>query len=105
MKSMKLTPAEAKEEVSYDSPPKAPEYPYGLSICLDDETLKKLDMESIPDIGAVLTLEAKVIVCSKSQYENQGGADTSMSLQITDMDLSLVDADKRTAGQKIYGKK
>lgn len=111
MQSMKLTPKEAKAEVSYDTPSKAPEYPYGLTICLDDEAIKKLGIKELPDVGQPMMLEAKVLVCSKSQYENQGGADTSLSLQITDMELEPIEEeaaeekDDRTAAQKIYGKK
>lgn len=111
MQSMKLTPKEAKAEASYESPDKAPEYPYGLSICLDEEALKKLGMKDLPDVGGRMRLEALVTVCSKSQYENQGGADSNLSLQITDMELEPVEEeaqeerDERTPAQKIYGKK
>ncbi len=111
MQSMKLTPKEAKEEVSYDSPSKGPQYPYGLSISLDDEALAKLGIKDLPDVGQVMKLEALVKVCSKSQYENQGGSDANLSLQITDMELESVEEeaeeerDDRTPAQKIYGKK
>lgn len=109
MNSMKLTSAEAKEEVSYDSDSKGPEYPYGLTICLDDESLSKLGLKSLPDVGVVMYLEAKVKVCSKSQYDNQDGATSNLSLQITDMELTETDddapKDTRTAAQKVYGKK
>lgn len=90
--SMKLTPAEAKAETdegtALATPDDQPAYPYGLTICLDDEVLAKLGMTALPDVGAPLTLMARVEVCSKSQYENQKGTDTSLSLQITDMALA-----------------
>jgi hypothetical protein len=108
MKSMKLNAVEATKEASYDSPSDKPEYPYGLTISLDDQSLSNLGMNEMPEIGTIMTLEAKVIVCSKSQYQNQDGPDNNLSLQITDMALTE-DADEpkdeRTAAQKIYGKK
>lgn len=109
MNSMKLTSAEAKAEVSYDAESDRPEYPYGLTICLDDESLAKLGLKTLPDVGAVMYLEARVKVCSKSQYERQDGSDSNLSLQITDMELTETDDDEpkdtRTAAQKVYGKK
>ncbi|MGG2044842.1 capsid staple protein [Burkholderia gladioli] len=88
MISMKLTPAEAKQEAG-TAPMDAeqPAYPYGLTICLDDEALAKLGITSLPDVGTPFTLTARVEVCSTSQYQNQDGADRNLSLQITDMEL------------------
>lgn len=90
MISMKLTPAEAKKEDDVDgSGPDsdAPAYPCGLTVYLDDEALAKLGMTSMPDIGTPFLMTARVEVCSTSQYQNQSGADKSLSLQITDMQL------------------
>ena len=109
MISMKLTPAEAKQETMLAEASEAPQYPYGLSICLDDETLTKLgiDPANLPKIGAVFYIEAKAEVCSTSQYQNQQDTDTSLSLQITDMSLSTTDDDApRTTdsiANKLYG--
>lgn len=111
MISLKLTPAEAKAETMMGDPDETqgPEYPYGLTICIDDDTLSKLgiDPANLPKIGAVFSIEAKAEVCSTSQYANQGGADTSMSLQITDMSLSSTDdASSRSSddiASKLYG--
>jgi len=85
---MKLTPDEAKQETaSAPSDAEQPAYPYGLTICLDDDSLSKLGIDSLPDVGTPFLLTARVEVCSTSQYQNQGGSDRNLSLQITDMQL------------------
>jgi len=106
MISMKLTPAEAKQEAGIaPADTDQPAYPYGLSICLDDEALAKLGIASLPDVGTPFTLTARVEVCSTSQYQNQDGADRNLSLQITDMELgpppSTQTPEERAA--KFYG--
>jgi hypothetical protein len=107
MISMKLTPAEAKAETYLgEAEEGGPEYPYGLTICIDDDELVKLgiDPANLPKIGDVFYIEAKAEVCSTSQYANQGGNDTTMSLQITDMSLSTTDddADKPDIATRLY---
>lgn len=90
MISMKLTPAEAKQESGVTAAPDdsdRPAYPYGLTICLDDDALTKLGITSLPDVGTPFVLTARVEVCSASQYQNQNGTDRNLSLQITDMQL------------------
>ncbi|MDR5772086.1 MULTISPECIES: capsid staple protein [unclassified Caballeronia] len=105
MISMKLTPAEAKAETMLAAPSDAPEYPYGLTICLDDDVLAKLGITDLSPVGAVFMLTARVEVCSTSQYQNQDGTDKSMSLQITDMDLDTGDAPRSTndIANRLYG--
>ncbi|KOE25749.1 capsid staple protein [Burkholderia multivorans] len=104
--SMKLTPAEAKSEsgIAQTAPDAGdqPAYPYGLSICLDDEALAKLGLSSLPDVGTPMTLMARVEVCSKSQYQNQQGTDTSLSLQITDMALAPETQSPEQRATKFY---
>lgn len=106
MISMKLTPAEAKGEtyLSDPEPSDLPEYPYGLTICLDDEALAKLGITDMPSVGTAMQLTALVEVCSVSQYENQSGADKSLSLQITDMELAAGNGEpKPDIANRIYG--
>jgi hypothetical protein len=81
---------EAKRETTLgeEAEEGGPKYPWGLSISLDDETLAKLGITQMPDIGTAMTLTARVEVCSTSQYANQKSTDKSVSLQITAMELS-----------------
>lgn len=88
---MKLTPEESKDLLGCCAPSDTndgPAYPYGLSIYLDDETLKKLGITTMPDVGSKLTLHAVVEVTGNSQRQTQEGKTVNMDLQITDMELA-----------------
>ena len=88
MINMKMSKKEAQEEMQ-PTAADAPEYPYGLTISLDEESMAKLGITELPKVGATMTLTAQVSVCGTSQYSTQGGEDESnLSLQITDMELS-----------------
>jgi hypothetical protein len=87
MASMKMTPKEAKEEMTCESTPR--EYPYGLEIRLDDDSMGKLGMTAPPPVGTEMMVMAKVVVTSASQYQNQGSdAEMSCCLQITEMEMA-----------------
>jgi hypothetical protein len=90
--SMKLPQPEKKrtEEVMYPTHAGGPEYPYGLQVSLETEQLAKLGVTKLPDVGATMTLTAKVEVCSVSQYESRDDEQPrrTLSLQITDLALS-----------------
>lgn len=99
MISMKMSANEAKEQTQ-PVPADAPEYPYGLSISLDEEAMAKLGITEMPKVGTKLQIRALTVVCGTSQYSTQGGEDESnLSLQITDMELD--DPDLSTA-QRLY---
>lgn len=101
--NMELTAAEAKQEVSPEA--EAPKYPWGLCITLDTESLKKLNMTALPEIGTKMKIIAMVDVSAVRSYASQGGeADTSVDLQVTDMAIDDgSDAMARAAGT-LYGK-
>jgi hypothetical protein len=104
MISMKLSAAEAKAETMLGGPDDdAPQYPYGLTVSLCDETLAKLGITDLPPVGTVMQLTALVEVCSVSQYENQDGTEKSMSLQITDMELASGNSEMKPIANRIYG--
>jgi hypothetical protein len=105
MINMALTPDEAKEEAGCmvtSSDDDTPKYPYGLSLYLNDETLQKLGMTSMPDVGTKLRLVALVDVTGNSQRQTQDGKDVSMDLQITDMELVPAQAEP-SAATVLYG--
>ncbi|MBN9642931.1 MAG: hypothetical protein J0I68_30680 [Achromobacter sp.] len=100
---MKLSPEEAKEGeccVSSESPDGSPKYPWGLSISLDDVTLRKLGMTELPEVGRQMRLMAAVEVCGTSQHANQDGTDRCVSLQITQMGL---EGEGPQPAQVLYG--
>jgi hypothetical protein len=103
MVNMKMSRTEAAEEygVAPAQAGDAPEYPYGLTLSLCDESLKKLGITSLPAVGSTMTLHAMVTVTSVSSNETQaGGVDQCVGLQITDMDLSGPARDQAT---RLYG--
>lgn len=102
--SMKRSPAEMKEGATPEEY-KPSEYPYGLKLDLNDESLKSLRITKLPDIGEGMMLVAKVEVCNISAYDSsEGGASRSMGLQITDMALKPEEP-AVSAAEALYGKK
>lgn len=81
------------------------EYPWGLRITLDDETLDKLGLGMLPKVGGEVTFTAKAVVTSVSQHEcdDGDGPDTEQTvcLQITDMQMGA--APRKSAADKLYG--
>lgn len=87
MVNMRMSNEEAKEYAQPEAGD-APEYPYGLCLDLDDDALEKLGINSLPAVGAVMTITARVFVKSTSAYNTQGGeSESRISLQITDMEI------------------
>lgn len=67
-------------------------YPYGLSICLDEDSIGKLGLIALPMVGEKMTLTAKVEVRNVSMSESaERGKDRRVELQITDMALGASD--------------
>lgn len=98
----------AKEAKEYASPSTAvadaPQYPYGLRIELNNESLDKLDVGDMPTIGDRFTVTCTVEVCGCSSHtERDGDENRSLSLQITKMAMVPVATQKSTA-EKLYAK-
>jgi len=78
------------------------EFPYGLRIELDEDALKLLNIGKLPEIGAILELEARVVVKAVSSHTSEGqGVRRSVSLQITDMELEGM-SEKKSPEQIVY---
>lgn len=95
-----------KEEMPGAIEKDEPRYPYGLCIRLGSDELEKLGITALPAVGGKMKITAECFVESTSAYETQGnGKDQSMSLQITDMEISSSEA-KKTPDQNatmLYG--
>jgi hypothetical protein len=103
--SMKMSPQTAKqmtEPCAVDGGDR-PRYPWGLSITLDEDSLDKLGMDTMPDVGESLQLSALVDVTACSSNETDSGKRRSVSLQITDLALGTKASDSDHA-EKLYGK-
>jgi len=105
--NMKLTTAEQKAMMSPSlAVGDRPRYPWGLSITLDTDTLDKLGLKKLPEVGAEFYLCASADVVSLSSNESEGGKNRSLSLQITALSLELEDdTDAAGAADKLYGEK
>jgi hypothetical protein len=100
MKSLKITAAERKERekkyskgvpVSIDG---GDAYPYGLRLDLNDETLEKLGMESLPKVGKAMVLTAKVkVIATRENQREDGEKCRSVEMQITDMEFGAGSAE------------
>lgn len=103
--SMETSPQEAQE---YANPTaaEAPKYPWGLEICLNDDSLDKLGVKALPAVGTEVTIVAKATVSGTRENATEGeGTRASMDLQITDMQIDGLDKDLfNRAAEMLYGK-
>lgn len=109
MKNMAFTKDELKnrEDEYKDCAPCSDQnkYPYGLCITLDKETMAKLGMKELPDVGQGFTITGKVEVKSVSKSEHaDGGGYSDVGLQITHMELGSGEKtpDKKDQADSLY---
>ena len=91
LKSMKLTPAEKQEDTLLTKRSDVPEYPYGLTLSLDDDALEKLDAPDLK-VGDYVLVAAKAKVTRSSVHEERtegedGGPKKDVSLQIEELGI------------------
>ena len=72
-------------------------------ITLDEDELKKLGYDKPKEVGSTCDFKARGIVSRTSEYVNEDGRDVSMSIQITDMEITNVDNPGEDASKKLYG--
>lgn len=87
MEDMKLTKAEKKN--SNDVCCGSADYPWGLSITLEEAALKKLMCDILPDAGEQCRIKAtgKVTNVSSSASESEKNKNRSVSIQITNLEV------------------
>lgn len=104
MVSLKLTPAEAKEEAAIDYKP--PEYPYGTQLDLSDDALDALGWSELPKVGDTLEMTATVKVARVSVYDSEGGGATRcVCLQIMTIGFGPDNEARAGVAAMLYGKK
>jgi hypothetical protein len=92
-----------REEMPGEVDADGPRYPYGLCIRLGKDELAKIGMTTLPNVGTGMNLMARATVKSVSSYDTQGeGADMSVELQITDLELGQMSA-STNAANVLYG--
>lgn len=101
--NMKMSAEESKEYSGAEM--ESPEYPYGLTIDLDDDSLAKLGITSLPKVGSEMMITAKCVVKGVSSNQYQGSDEESrVCLQITDMDVGQTEnAQNDNRASKLYG--
>lgn len=104
--SMENTPQQAQEQYGTPSVADAPKYPWGLELCLNDDSLDKLGVKTLPAVGTEVTIIAKATVSGTRENATEGeGTRASMDLQITDMQIDGLDKDLfNRAAEMLYGK-
>lgn len=88
MKSPKKSKKELKNQYEV-SPSSQDRYPYGLEIRLENESIDKLGMTELPEVGEVVMITAKATVESVSSSERQDKSPhRCVTLQITRLKVS-----------------
>ncbi len=104
--SMELTKTESKRETEPIDEDKGPKFPFGLSLSLDDEALKKLGVTTLPKVGeeTLVFAKAKITSVDESQHQDRKKR-RSVRLQITHLGLGKETKQKTAAefGKKLYG--
>lgn len=111
--SLELSKAEREKEAEGSCAPAAerPLFPYGTSMYLGDEALKKLGITEMPSVGTVLNITAVAKVTGTSEREYEGGSHSTLDIQFTKMACEEGEeepAEKQTfdgAAKKLYGGK
>lgn len=104
MVDMKRTAAEKKaDQERWNSAPMGSEgedYPYELRICLDTDELEKLKLKPLK-VGARVSLSGFADVVSVSMSDGTDGERRTMTIQITDLEMSP--QDEKSAASAFYG--
>lgn len=78
-------------------------YGYSMSICLNEEQLTALGIDTLPEPGTVLRISALAKVEETEVEKDEEGVKREMKLQITDMDKPAV-ASAPIDAKAIYAK-
>lgn len=94
----------ADEESSDSVEPSGDQYPYGLQLSLDDDSLEKLGFSEPPQVGTSITICAKCKVTRAASSETMDGEpEFSSAWQITEMDVLSAGASGEEAATILYG--
>jgi len=92
MTSMKRTEADKRKDAGDQAPISsiAPDYPYGLTIHMDQDELSKVGLKEMPAVGSVWHMHAlvKVTATRQSASESKDEEDRSVDFQITDVGMT-----------------
>lgn len=105
--SMALDPKERSEDTPAVADTSAmPVYPYGLSICLQEEQLAKLDLEDDVEVGNMIALHCLAKVTSVAKNDTTDGTKTRVEMQIVAIEAEEnEEEDTRPSVAEQYGKR
>ena len=103
--NMKVDPKE-REKRTESVLAEQPQYPYGLCLRLEQDTMKKLGLTKLPAVGkpVMITALADVTSVSEDEYQTSDGKTETrqnVTLQITDFGMAGVD-DLVSTEDKLY---
>ncbi|MBD9249483.1 MAG: hypothetical protein EGS01_02225 [Cronobacter sakazakii] len=79
------------------------DYPWGLRLNLDNDTLKKLGV-SMPAVGTEIMITARAVVKATSTREDGNEKYQNADVQITDMAMAPAQAEQqKSAADTLYG--
>ena len=84
-----------KREQREDLAPQESVYPHGLTLHVDEESMRKLGLESLPLVGSEMHLAAVVRVTRVSQEDTPKGKERNMALQVEQMAVAPKKEDKQ----------
>lgn len=103
MRNLSLSEKEKNEGAGHSIVADSPKYPYGLSLSLDPETVKKLEL-GVVQVGQKMMALCMVEVTRVSSESTWGDSkELSVTLQITDMEVRPGKEEKKTE-DLLYGK-
>lgn len=73
-----------------------PRYPYGLSLNLNEDSLEKLGIETLPEVGSTIHLKALAKVTSVSKDATDEKESSRVCLQITHLAFEEEDEEEET---------
>jgi hypothetical protein len=79
-----------------------PKYPEELCLTLESDDLEKLNITTMPPIGTVMEIRARVYVKAIESSQTQGGVEKEIELQVTDMAIEPI-ARRDAAATMLYG--
>lgn len=96
---LKRTKADKKsrEESYKNMSPDGDDYPYGLTVRLSSDELKKLGLSTMPKTGTEIELEAKAYVVSVTDNQRDGRHERSIELQLRKIALEGADDEPEEA--------
>ncbi len=90
LKSMKVDPNTAEERMEAATAlTEPPEYPYGLCLTLNEDSLEALGIDSLPQVGSKVKIEAEATVVSASVSDTGGGPNPRLEVQIENMGMEI----------------